>query len=66
MLKFWMMLGLLVAPLAGCVKPTGNYCDIARPIYFSSQSTIDWLLKNDRDLVVGIVSNNDTHEALCN
>lgn len=66
MLKFSMMLGLLIAPLAGCVKPTGNYCDIARPIYFNSQSTLDWLLKNDRDLVVGIVSNNDTHDALCN
>lgn len=65
MFKFSMMTVSLTALLAGCAKPSGNYCDIARPIYFNSQSTLDWLLENDRDLVVGIVANNDTHEALC-
>lgn len=52
--------------LAGCVQPTnGNYCDLARPLRFDSQQTIDTLMAQDRGLLVGIVVNNETWDQFC-
>ena len=61
------MLALGSALLSGCVQaPTnGNYCDLARPLQFSSQQTIDTLMAQDRGLLVGIVVNNETWDQFC-
>ena len=46
--------------LAGCVKiNNGDFCDIARPMYFDSAETINWLAENDRWLLQGIVAHNE-------
>lgn len=61
-----MMLGCLGVLVSGCAKLTvNNYCDIASPHYFSSQNTIDTLLKIDRDLLVDTVVHNETYARLC-
>jgi hypothetical protein len=52
--------------LSGCASlATNSYCDVASPMRFGTQSTVDWLLRNDRQLLVEIVVNNETHERLC-
>lgn len=61
------MLALASVLVGGCASVTANnYCDIASPMHFGQQSTVDWLLRNDRQLLVEIVVNNETHERLCN
>ena len=65
-LKFWTTLALLIALPSGCAKvSSGDFCDIAEPIYFSSINTIDMLMLQDRALVVDIVSHNETVEKQC-
>ena len=52
--------------LAGCMHvPHGDYCDIARPMYFESADTINWLADNDRPLLTRIVAYNEVTAALC-
>jgi hypothetical protein len=52
---------LILLALAGCTAiPDGDYCDIARPLYFESADTINWLADNDRPLLAGIVAHNET------
>ena len=46
--------------LSGCDVPTGNYCDIAKPLYFNTSQTIDWLAENDESLLRDIVIHNET------
>ena len=55
------------ALLSSCAQtPTnGNYCDLARPLQFGSQQTIDTLMAQDRGLLVGIVVNNETWDQFC-
>lgn len=53
------------ALLAGCETPSGDYCDIAKPIYFESQQTVDWLLDNDRQALTEITVHNEQMERLC-
>lgn len=51
---------LSIALTNGCVKiNNGDYCDIARPMYFDSAETINWLAENDRWLLQGIVAHNE-------
>lgn len=50
--------------VGGCAK-TSEYCLIDKPIFFASDKTIDWLVKNDRDVLVGIITNNETYDRLC-
>lgn len=47
--------------LSGCVatSPSGDFCDIARPIYFNSEEVVDWLLANDETLLRDLVSHNE-------
>lgn len=60
------MLVLASVLVGGCASVTANsYCDVASPMHFGQQSTVDWLLRNDRQLLVDIVVNNETHERLC-
>ena len=60
---------ILILPLAlaaGCAQTTsGDYCDIASPLYFGSDETVVWLFENDDRLLVDIVVNNETHKSLC-
>ena len=58
-----MMLGLALALVSGCVN--SSYCDVAKPLYFGDQATIDWLLENDIELLRPIVVHNETYEGLC-
>lgn len=51
-LTLWMMTTCGALLLAGCVAPA------AKPIYFGSQATVDWLMINDPDLVRQIVAHN--------
>jgi hypothetical protein len=47
-------------PLSACAAaPQGDFCDIARPMYFDTTETINWLAKNDRWLLQGIVAHNE-------
>lgn len=56
---------LLIALVSGCAQVTGDYCDIADPILFSNESTIDWLIENDRSLLEDIVVHNEQASDLC-
>ena len=53
--------------LAGCAQTpiSGNYCDLARPIWLGSTQTIDDLMQADRDLLVDIVIHNETWADNC-
>ena len=60
------MLAFLSGQLAGCAQtPTGNYCDLASPLWLGSTQTIDNLIQSDRDLLVGIVTHNETWADTC-
>lgn len=66
-MKFKMTLILLIALLAGCAKTIdGNYCDIADPVYFNTQETIDWLAENDPRFLRDTITNNEIYDRLCN
>jgi hypothetical protein len=42
-----------------------SYCDIAGPLLFDSQKTVDWLLANDRTLLVDVIVHNETQDRIC-
>jgi hypothetical protein len=50
---------VLLALSACAAAPQGDFCDIARPIYFDNAETINWLAENDRWLLQGIVAHNE-------
>jgi hypothetical protein len=50
--------------LAGCVTPSGNYGDIAKPIMFGSVATIEWLATNDEAMLRQVVTHNEQVERL--
>ena len=64
-LKRWMILTLLIAPISGCGMTTNSYCDITSPMLFDSQRTVDWLLRNDRALLVDIIVHNEQNTRIC-
>lgn len=47
------------ALLSGCVSPSGDFCDVARPIYMDSEAVVDWLLENDEAMLRDVVSHNE-------
>lgn len=51
--------------LSGCVNPSGDYCDIAEPIWFDTADTVNWLLNNDESALRAIVTHNEQVERLC-
>jgi hypothetical protein len=55
----------LILPAAGCVKTSDSYCDIASKLYFDDSTTVDWLLQNDRSLLVDIIVHNETNTRIC-
>jgi hypothetical protein len=48
-----------VVLLSGCVSPSGDFCDVARPIYIGSESVVDWLVENDEAMLRDVVSHNE-------
>lgn len=59
-------LSFLTGLLGGCGTVTTNsYCDLTTPLYFDTQKTTDWLLKNDRHLLADIVVGNETYARVC-
>lgn len=58
-LKLWIALLSSVVLLFGCVSPSGDFCDVARPIYIGSGAVVDWLAENDEPMLRAIVSHNE-------
>lgn len=56
---------LLIVLASGCVATTGDYCDIAGPMYFDNTDVVTWLYENDDKLLADIVINNETWAELC-
>lgn len=56
----------MLLSLSGCATTANNYCDIAKPIYFGSDATVDYLADNDAKLLRDVVTHNETTESLCN
>jgi hypothetical protein len=49
-----------LAVLSGCVTAnSGDFCDIARPIYFDSENVVSWLSEHDERLLRDIVAHNE-------
>lgn len=48
-----------VGLLSGCVTPSGDFCDIAKPMYFETDLTVEWLAENDEALLRDIVAHNE-------
>jgi len=62
-----MTLTLLTVLISGCAKISGDtYCDLASPMYFDSQETIEYLLHQDKDLLLDVLIHNETHQKVCN
>lgn len=53
-----------VVLLSTCVA-SGDYCDIASPMFFETEDTVSWLLQNDRNLLTEITTHNETTDRLC-
>lgn len=43
----------------------GNYCGVAREMYFKYAGTIDWLAENDPRLLAATVSHNEVRREFC-
>lgn len=63
--RSWTTLACLTVLLAGCGMTVNSYCDIASPLLFDSQKTVDWLLRNDRALLVEIIVHNEQNTRIC-
>lgn len=53
----------VIALVSGCENP--EYCDIAKPMFFGSDDTIEYLLREDQQLLRAIVTHNEVRSALC-
>jgi hypothetical protein len=51
---------LSTALMSGCASAIdGDFCDLARPIYFDSADTINWLAENDIWMLRSVVAHNE-------
>lgn len=57
--RLWIATLLSLVLVSGCVPPGNNYGDIARPILFGGEATIDWLAEYDEPLLRQIVTHNE-------
>jgi len=58
--RLWIVTLCGLAVLSGCVTAnSGDFCDIARPMYFGSDASVDWIADNDERLLRDIVSHNE-------
>lgn len=62
--KLWIVTLSSIALVAGCAAPRGDFCDIARPLYFEHDATVDELAGDEEELLRGIVRHNELVE-LC-
>jgi hypothetical protein len=61
-----MTLTLLTVLISGCAKISGDtYCDLASPMYFDNQDTVEYLLHQDKNLLLDVLIHNETHEKVC-
>jgi len=61
-----MTLTLLTVLISGCAKISGDtYCDLASPMYFDNQDTVDYLLHQDKNLLLDVLIHNETHQKVC-
>lgn len=63
--RLLVLMPFVIALLAGCEAPSGDYCQIAKPIYYGSLTTVDWLIENDTRLITDITVHNEQVERLC-
>lgn len=59
------MLILLTALASGCATTSGDYCDIAGPMWFANDDVVQILNEEDPALLRRIIVNNETWEELC-
>jgi hypothetical protein len=57
--RLWIVTLCALVGVSGCVASTGDFCDIARPMYFASDASVDWIADNDERLLRDIVSHNE-------
>jgi hypothetical protein len=57
--RLWIATLLSLVLVSGCVHPENSYGDIARPILFGGEPTIDWLAEYDEPLLRQIVTHNE-------
>ena len=57
--KLWIAILSSLVLASGCAPPSSSYGDIARPILFGGESTIDWLAEYDEPLLQQIVTHNE-------
>lgn len=50
---------LSVGLLFGCAAPSGDFCDIARPMYIGGHDVVDWLAEHDEPLLRAVVAHNE-------
>ena len=59
-------LALASVLLSGCAKLIGDtYCDLSKPHLFADQHVVDWLMKNDRQLLTDTIVHNETYSRQC-
>jgi len=63
----WKVIPILsIGFLNGCAQTTsGDYCDIASPLYFENQDVVEYLSQKDATLLREIVIANETWAELC-
>lgn len=61
-LRLWIVTSLSLALVAGCATQSGDFCDIARPIYIGGDHVVDWLADHDDVLLRSVVSHNEMTE----
>jgi hypothetical protein len=58
----WLTMLCAVMLVSGCVTTSGNYCDIAKPIWWDDAGQLD---ATPDGIVRQIVTHNQTWEAVC-
>ena len=58
-LRLWTATLLSLVLSSGCAPPESRYGDIATPILFGGEPTIDWLAEYDEPLLRQIVTHNE-------
>ena len=62
----WMIPASLILLGSGCAQiKSDSYCDVAYPMYFEDDHTIDVLEEHDRELMIDVLVHNETYEKLC-
>ena len=51
---------LSAALMSGCVTTSGDFCDTARPMYFSDVGVVEWLGEHDPALLRRVTAYNES------